>query len=149
MRPKFHHKAIKIISEALTLRNYENLHGLVDEITIEIIKKKVDGLASAQRRLITVSDAGLTWYVNYSLGVKDGRVSDCDYILEISQLGYYLPGLQDSQNSDNVERRMFITENGVEKLGLMVFNYTFQRNYKNGIGGPWMATVVNHFSITS
>ncbi|XP_076276069.1 uncharacterized protein LOC143206995 isoform X2 [Lasioglossum baleicum] len=141
--------AIKLISEALTLRNYENLHGLVDEIAIEIVKKKVDGLASAQRRLIAISDASLTWYVNYSMGVKDGRVSDCDFILEISQLGYYLPSTPGSDESQNVEKRMFVTENGVERLGLMVFNYTFQRNYKNGIGGPWIATVVNHFSITS
>lgn len=141
--------AIKIISLALALRNYENLQGLVDEMTIEIVKKKVESLASAQRRLITICDKTLAWCANYNMTFKDGRVSDCDFILEISQLGYYVPTMPGAEAPDDLNKRLFISNNGEVSLRMMVYNYTFQRNYKDGIGGPWIATVVNHFSITS
>jgi len=36
----------------------------------------------------------------------------------------------------------------ISKFGdMLVCNYTFTRKYVNNVGGSWIATFVNHFSI--
>lgn len=70
--------------------------------------------------------------------------------VEISQLVFYMrepdtPENNAEQEYGSIDR--FITQ--FQRAKCIACNYTFQRTYTNGIGGSWVATVVNHFSPVS
>ncbi|XP_078048931.1 m-AAA protease-interacting protein 1, mitochondrial [Augochlora pura] len=141
-------QAIITISQALAARSYEELDGLVDEITIEMLKMRVDRLTTEQRNLIPVTDKNLICYINVGMAIKDHRVAvgmNCDKIVEISQLGFYCNSNMHDKDPKDIYRG--IVENN--NVHLITINYTFQRCYNNGVGGPWIVTIANHFTSTS
>ncbi|XP_033323633.2 uncharacterized protein LOC117218967 [Megalopta genalis] len=144
--------AITTISQALAAKDYEQLNGLVDELVIDMLKKRVDLLTTEQRELIPVTDKNLFWYYIYDMDIKDCRVAlgkRCETLIEVSLLGYYSRELDvDFTDRQNYSKTV-INAIGRRVIHILMFNYTFQRCYYNDAGGPWIATVVNHFTITS
>nr|XP_033323633.1 uncharacterized protein LOC117218967 isoform X2 [Megalopta genalis] len=144
--------AITTISQALAAKDYEQLNGLVDEPVIEMLKKRVDLLTTEQKELIPVTDKNLFYYYNYDMDIrnpKDALGKRCENLIEVSLLGYY----SRESDVDFTDRQNFsktaINAIGRKVIHVLMFNYTFQRCYYNDVGGPWIATVVNHFTITS
>lgn len=52
-----------MISKALTNKDFESLHGLVMEDTIEILRNKIETLSPNQRQLIALNENDVLFYV--------------------------------------------------------------------------------------
>ncbi|XP_076676103.1 m-AAA protease-interacting protein 1, mitochondrial isoform X1 [Andrena cerasifolii] len=140
--------AIIVISRALAARNYESLDGLVKENTLDILKENVDCLPHSERELIAINEHCMLLNVPTEVEINVDRTEDTEeQTVEISQLVFYVR--EPDKSESNMEQEIgsidhFITQ--FQRAKCIACNYTFQRTYTNGIGGSWVATVVNHFS---
>ncbi|KZC04408.1 hypothetical protein WN55_02770 [Dufourea novaeangliae] len=98
-----------------------------------MLKGSVNQLTDSQRELIAVGEKSV-WFTNTYATARNSK-SDYDHILEITQFGVYVP--LNTPNNKSISKN------------LTTFNYTFQRKYSDGIGGPWVAILVNHFTPVS
>ncbi|KAG5317006.1 MAIP1 protein, partial [Acromyrmex heyeri] len=112
--------AITVISNALANENYDSLEGLVAEEMIEILRTKIETLSSEQRSLIAVNKESIAFQFLSDISTK----------------------------TDMAERKSAFTFADMSNFTkILVCNYTFTRKYVNNIGGSWIATFVNHYSI--
>jgi len=73
--------------------------------------------------------------------------SDEEHSIQIKMICHYIPGMAEKKKRLEEGSEMFAN---LSKLAdLLVCNYTFTRKYVNNIGGPWIATFVNHYSINA
>ncbi|KAG5317424.1 MAIP1 protein, partial [Pseudoatta argentina] len=128
--------AITVISNALANENYDSLEGLVAEEMIEILRTKIETLSSEQRSLIAVNKESIAFQFLSDISTK----TDKDHSVQIKIILHYIPGM--------AERKSAFTFADMSKFTkILVCNYTFTRKYVNNIGGSWIATFVNHYSI--
>ncbi|XP_011158660.1 uncharacterized protein LOC105195111 isoform X1 [Solenopsis invicta] len=131
--------AITVISKALANRDYDSLEGLVAENMIEVLRTKIETLNPEQRCLIAVNQEDIAFHVLCDIAAT----TDKEHSIEFKMICHYIPGM--TEKKQMLERANFTD---LSKLGnLLVCNYTFTRKYVNNIGGSWIATFVNHFSI--
>ncbi|KAL6259159.1 hypothetical protein P5V15_009080 [Pogonomyrmex californicus] len=130
--------AITVISQALAKEDYDSLDGLVTDDMIETLRAKISTFNSAQKRLIAVNE-------------EDGFVVLCDmavhttgeeHSIEVKAICQYIPGFGNEKKTDMMSVTQFF-----QRGKFLVCNYTFVRKYVNNVGGPWIATFVNHYSI--
>lgn len=70
--------------------------------------------------------------------------ADEEHSIEIKVVCHYIPEM--AERTKTLDTAAIFTD--MSKLGfLLVCNYTFTRKYVNNVGGSWIATFVNHFSI--
>ncbi|KAG5313435.1 MAIP1 protein, partial [Acromyrmex insinuator] len=131
--------AITVISNALANENYDSLEGLVAEDMIEILRTKIETLSSEQRSLIAINKESIVFQFLSDISTK----TDKDHSVQIKMILHYIPGMAERKN-----RKSAFTFADMSKFtNILVCNYTFTRNYVNNIGGSWIATFVNHYSI--
>ncbi|XP_076760532.1 m-AAA protease-interacting protein 1, mitochondrial [Xylocopa sonorina] len=124
-------QALIVISHALASQNYDALDGMVKERTLKILKHRVDHLTPNQRRMIAI-EPELMFVLPKFMTIKRRKDLN-ETIVEIEVNGIYLTKLDDS---------MSIVKH-VEKHSVYV-SYKFERKYKDGTGGLWVARIVNH-----
>lgn len=151
-----------MISNALTNKNYEALEGLVTEEMIETLKTKIETLSPNQRQLIAVNDDDILFYALADITATIGNDSCCNIALilvsrNIANVYFFLTGDEHSieitttchyvqgKKKDSPMNNIFI-EFTLSKANL-VCSYTFTRKYVNNVGGPWIATFVNHYTM--
>ncbi|XP_024890561.1 uncharacterized protein LOC112466609 [Temnothorax curvispinosus] len=131
--------AITVISKALANEDYDSLEGLVAEDMIEVLRTKIETLSSGQRWLIAVNEEDIVFNVLGDIAVT----TDEEHSIEIKTICHYIP-----EKAKKQQRLQTMTD--ILKLeDLVMCNYTFTRKYVNNIGGPWIATFVNHYSINT
>lgn len=68
--------------------------------------------------------------------------TDEEHSIQFKMICHYIPGL--------AEKKKIWEEAPFSNLSkfnyFLVCNYTFARKYVNNVGGPWIATFVNHYS---
>ncbi|XP_043252976.1 m-AAA protease-interacting protein 1, mitochondrial-like isoform X2 [Colletes gigas] len=138
-------QAMDIVSHALANENYEELNGLVEDKTLEILKENVSRLTPEQRNLIAVRQDWLVDPVPYTTSIKRDQDKDKDFIIEVSYVGIYIIPLNKPSDVQKNELEMFL-KSFIPAGHSVACNYTFQRKYVNGVGGSWLITVVNHFT---
>ncbi|CAL1688792.1 unnamed protein product [Lasius platythorax] len=131
--------ATVIISKALTNKDYESLQGLVTEDMIEILRTKIETLSPNQRQLIAVNEDDVLFYILSDIAATIGE----EHSIKITIICHYVQGLAEKRNKIMGGVIDFTTS--TEHL---VCNYTFIRKYVNNIGGPWIATFVNHYTVS-
>lgn len=131
--------ATVIISKALTNKDYESLQGLVTEDMIEILRNKIETLSPNQRQLIAVNDDDMLFYILSDIAATLGE----EHSIKITIICHYIQGLAEKKNKIMSGIIDFTTS--TEHL---VCNYTFIRKYVNNIGGPWIASLVNHYTVS-
>ncbi|XP_014476753.1 PREDICTED: uncharacterized protein C2orf47, mitochondrial-like [Dinoponera quadriceps] len=132
--------ASEVISKALASKNFESLEGLVAEDMIEILREKIETLSPNERQLIELNKNDILFYVLSDIAATTGN----EHSIEITTTCHYIPGFGKAK-----KEKMFRT--GFAELtehAHLVCNYTFTRKYVNNIGGPWIATLVNHFTLS-
>ncbi|XP_076620185.1 m-AAA protease-interacting protein 1, mitochondrial isoform X2 [Colletes latitarsis] len=143
-------QAIKIVSHALANENYEELDGLVEDKTLEILKQNVSRLTPEQRNLIAVHENWMLELVPYNTSIKRDKDKDNNFIIEVLYFGVYMIPLNiptnDSPKHEIEKVFQSILPMQMRQGYPIVCNYTFQRNYVNGAGGSWIVTMVNHFT---
>lgn len=70
-----------------------------------------------------------------------------EHSIEIATTCHYMPGLSEIRNKLLGEKFQDLKKNS-ESYKFLACNYRFTRNYVNNVGGPWIATLVNHFSMS-
>ncbi|XP_012062273.1 PREDICTED: uncharacterized protein LOC105625253 [Atta cephalotes] len=129
--------AITIISKALANGNYDSLEGLVAEDMIEVLRTKIETLNPEQRWLIAVNEEDIIFQILSDISAE----TDEDHSIQIKTIFHYIPGMAEKKKLESA-----FTD--ISKFGdMLVCNYTFTRKYVNNVGGSWIATFVNHFSI--
>lgn len=72
--------------------------------------------------------------------------ADEEHSIEIKMICHYIPEM--AERTKGLDIASVIKD--MSKLGfLLVCNYTFTRKYVNNVGGSWIATFVNHYSINT
>lgn len=132
--------ATVIISKALTNKDYDSLQGLVTEDMIEILRAKIETLSPNQRQLIKVDEDDMLFYI---LSDIDATV-DNECSIKITIICHYIQGLVEKKNKATMSGLIDFTTSTKH----LVCNYTFTRKYVNNIGGPWIATFVNHYTVS-
>lgn len=132
--------ATAIISKALTNKNYDSLQGLVTEDMIEILRAKIETLSPNQRQLIAVDETDMLFYM---LSDIDATVGE-EHSIKITTICHYIQGLAEKKNKMMMSGLIDFTTSTKH----LVCNYTFTRKYINNIGGPWIATFVNHYTVS-
>lgn len=69
--------------------------------------------------------------------------SDEEHLIEIKFICHYVPGINEKKKRGEETFSLF----DLQTEGLIVCNYTFTRKYLNNVGGPWLATFVNHYGV--
>ncbi|XP_054000120.1 m-AAA protease-interacting protein 1, mitochondrial [Hylaeus anthracinus] len=142
--------AIQLVSRLLAAQQYEQLNGLVEDKTIEILKQNVSRLTEEQRSLITISENCIRTIGPTDMSIKKSETEDNNYTVEISKIAYYTKSVSmpedDSLKDQNVFEQMV---KNFDQRSIIICNYTFERNYVNGIGRDWIITVANHFTPVS
>ncbi|KAM0735614.1 m-AAA protease-interacting protein 1, mitochondrial [Formica fusca] len=131
--------ATVVISKALTNKDYESLQGLVTEDMIEILKAKIETLSPNQRQLIAVDEGDMLFYILSDIAATIGE----EHSIKITIICHYIQGLAEKKNKMMSGMVDFTTS-----TKHLVCNYTFTRKYVNNIGGPWIATFVNHYTVS-
>ncbi|XP_020289930.1 uncharacterized protein LOC109857727 isoform X2 [Pseudomyrmex gracilis] len=131
--------ATTIISKALTNKNYESLEGLVADDIIEILKAKIETLSPNQRQLISVNEDEMLFYVLSDIDVTVGD----EHSIKVTITCHYIPGL--AEKKEKLMSKGFLDFSTPPDH--LVCNYTFTRKYVNNVGGPWIATFVNHYTV--
>lgn len=121
-------QAITVISNALATQNYDTLDGIVKERSIKILRHRVDRLTDSQRQLIGVDPSKLL-SIPGLMAIR--RTKGNETIVEIDLLGVNVRDIDEKMLDMNAIRFIFCC-------------YTFQRKYADGVGGAWIAKVVNH-----
>ena len=155
-----------MISNALTNKNYEALKGLVTEEMIETLKTKIETLSPNQRQLIAVNDDDILFYALSDIAATIGKDSNScfniklilvlknilnvyffltgdEHSIIITTTCHYVQGL--GKKKESILNNKFV-EFTLSKTNL-VCNYIFTRKYVNNVGGPWISTFVNHYTI--
>nr|XP_031833768.1 uncharacterized protein LOC116427492 [Nomia melanderi] len=122
-------QAVVVVSSALASRNYEALTDLIEHHTLEKLIGRVNALTESQRELLIIKDQVSLACCNMNV-TKSGT----DNVnIQITVLGYYMHITLDFSSS-------------LPDMHVLLYNYTFQRTYKDGEGGPWIITMANHCS---
>lgn len=128
---------------------------------IETLKTKIETLSPNQRQLIAINEDDILFYVLSDIVATTGRnniyqindtpfktmldlffiVGDEDFI-EITIISHYIQGFKEKRR--NMDTMNLLQLSSTRPL---VCNYKFARKYVNNIGGPWIATFVNHYSV--
>lgn len=66
-----------------------------------------------------------------------------EHSIEITTTVYYVPGIHTTGKFDTTGAKLsaYVSSDS----DFLVCNYTFTRKYVNNVGGPWIATFVNHY----
>ncbi|KAL6438086.1 hypothetical protein ACFW04_004375 [Cataglyphis niger] len=129
--------ATVVISKALTNKDYESLQELVTEDLIEILKAKIETLSPHQRQLIAVDEDDMLFYMLSDIEATVGE----EHSIKITIICHYIQGLAEKKN------KMMTGMIDFTIAKHLICNYTFTRKYVNNIGGPWIATFVNHYTM--
>ncbi|XP_072756310.1 m-AAA protease-interacting protein 1, mitochondrial [Anoplolepis gracilipes] len=127
-----------VISKALSNKDYESLEGLVTQDMIEILRLKIETLSPNQRQLIAVDETDIIFYILSDIAVT----VDEEHSIQITTSCHYIQGL--------AEKKSKIMSGVLDFTAMtkhIVCNYTFTRKYVNNIGGPWIASFVNHYTM--
>ncbi|KAL0134813.1 hypothetical protein PUN28_001527 [Cardiocondyla obscurior] len=133
--------ATTVISKALANKDFDSLEGLVAENMIEVLRAKIESLSPYQRSLIAVREEDIT--LHFLCNVEAKTTGEESYI-EIKTICHYIPN-----KAEQKEILDSITSfSDLSKLKeLLICNYVFTRKYVNNVGGPWIATFINHYSV--
>lgn len=134
--------AITVISKALARKDYDSLEGLVAEDMIEVLRTKIETLSPEQRFLIAVNEEDIAFHVLCDIAVK----TDEEHSIQIKLMCHYIPDYAEKKKKMEVDSPRNVSFTSVLK-DFLVCNYTFTRKYVNNIGGPWIATFINHYSV--
>ncbi|XP_018405557.1 PREDICTED: uncharacterized protein C2orf47 homolog, mitochondrial-like [Cyphomyrmex costatus] len=130
--------AIIVISKALANENYDSLEDLVAEDMIEVLRTKIETLSSEQKCLIAVNEEDIAFQILCDISAETNE----DHSIQVKTIFHYVPGMIKKKK---LESFTFTDISNVRDM--LICNYTFTRKYINNIGGPWIATFVNHYSI--
>ncbi|EZA48956.1 hypothetical protein X777_12402 [Ooceraea biroi] len=133
--------ATTLISKALMNEDYESLNGLVTEDVIEALRMKIETLSPNQRQLIAVKENNMMLYAINDINVTTDKTGD-EHSIEISIICHYFPDLDVKQKPMNMSMSELQKD-----ITYVVCHYTFVRKYVNNVGGPWIVTFVNHYSV--
>ncbi|XP_011144261.1 uncharacterized protein LOC105186022 [Harpegnathos saltator] len=131
-----------VISKALANKNFEFLKDLMTEDMIEILSKKIETLSPSERQLIELNENNIVLCMLSDITATTS--SSSEHSIAVTTICHYSP---------NFDRRSYKTSTeSFIKVGLLtdhlVCNYTFTRKYVNNIGSSWIATLVNHFTMS-
>ncbi|XP_018376473.1 PREDICTED: uncharacterized protein LOC108769784 [Trachymyrmex cornetzi] len=133
--------AITVISKALANENYDSLEGLVAEDMIEVLRTKIETLNSEQRWLIAVNEKDIAFQILSDISAE----TDIYNSIQIKTIFHYIPGMGEKKKLEPAS-----TFTDISKFGdMLICNYIFTRKYVNNVGGSWIATFVNHYSINA
>lgn len=134
---------------------------------IEILRAKIETLSPNQRQLIAVDEDDMLFYMLSDIDATVGRNYLLNYDIRFSQkynfsqiyifshtgeehsikittICHYIQGLAEKKNKMMMSGLIDFTTSTKH----LVCNYTFTRKYINNIGGPWIATFVNHYTVS-
>lgn len=123
---------------------------------IEGLRTKIKTLSSEQRQLIAVNEEDVIFHMLCDIAATTGNriiklmpvpfwyvyllFVDKEHSIEIKIILHYIP----AKTRNKLKTATFIDRINPEKI--LICNYTFTRKYVNNVGGPWIATFVNHFT---
>ncbi|XP_032663925.1 m-AAA protease-interacting protein 1, mitochondrial isoform X2 [Odontomachus brunneus] len=131
-----------VISKALSNKDFESLQGLVTDDMIEILSRKIETFSPNERQLIELNNDNIIFYVLSDITATTSSTSS-EHSIEIATMCHYMPS--------NIDKRSKTLGPVYMEYALaanqLICNYKFIRKYVNNIGGPWIATFVNHYTV--